>query len=218
SRRELVDFWQWQGVERSPPVGTLALGADFLGTPRSADLSAGRERQLLCVGIVEPRKNQSFLLDVCEELWRDGLQFELHLLGRVNPHFGGPIVARIKTLQRKFPGLHFHDAANDAKLHELYATARASVLPTIAEGCGLPLLESLWMGVPCVFSDLPVLRENADDGGCVAVRLNDRSAWKGTLQRMLVDDVWQAKLAAESVARPLPAWAGAARAIEKTLR
>src|SRR6185295_10057816 len=107
--------------------------------------------------------------------------------GRVNPHFGEPVLARLKELRRRFPGLRYHENANDAEVAELYASARASVFPTIAEGCGLPLLESLWMGVPCVCSDLPSLRENAAGGGCVLLPLNDRAAWKQALRSVVTD-------------------------------
>ena len=229
SREELLGFWRWQGIERPPPVDVLALGADFNREPRAtrrrdAQPAARRARQLahpqlLCLGILEPRKNQSFLLDVCEELWRDGAGFELHLVGRVNPHFGRPIVARLKSLQRTHAGQpQFHEAADDATVAQLYANARASVFPTIAEGCGLPLLESLWMGVPCVCSDLPVLRENADGGGCLPAAPNDRAAWKTALRRILTDHALHAKLATEAISRPLPTWAEAAKTLARALR
>ncbi len=219
SRAELAGFWQWQGLAQTPPVGVLALGADFSGAARvtrPAAPAASRPR-LLCVGILEPRKNQSLLLDVCADLWAEGLDFKLHLVGRVNPHFGRPIAARIKALRKKFPHLHHHGAAGDAELAALYATARASVFPTLAEGCGLPLLESLWQGVPCVCSDLPVLRENADGGGCLPVAVNDRAAWKDALRRVLTDEALAARLARESGARPLPTWAGAAQSLREVL-
>jgi glycosyltransferase involved in cell wall biosynthesis len=217
SRAELLGFWHWQGVEKSPPVEVLALGADFNSAPRVAARPANLDSRLLCVGILEPRKNQAFLLEVCEELWAEGLRFELHVVGRVNPHFGRPTAARITSLAKRLSGLHFHKAASDADVARLYATARASVLPTIAEGCGLPLLESLWMGVPCVCSDLPVLRENADDGGCLSVAVNDRAAWCDAVRRILTDDSFQARLAQEATSRPLPTWAAAAETIRRAL-
>lgn len=217
SRDELIGFWRWQGIETMPPVEVLALGADFDGTPRVTERRPAPLAQLLGVGILEPRKNQLFLLDVCKSLWTEGLEFELHLVGRVNPHFGEPILTRIKALRRKYRGLHYHEAASDAGVAKLYATARATVFPTIAEGCGLPLLESLWMGVPCVCSDLPVLRENADGGGCLPVAVNDPAAWKAALRRVLTNDVFCAQLAGEAVTRPLPIWTEAAHVIRQRL-
>jgi glycosyltransferase involved in cell wall biosynthesis len=217
SRRDLVDFWGWQGVTRPPPVDVLALGADFNAQPRAASRPMPPAPSLLCVGILEPRKNQLFLLEVCVELWSVGLEFELHIVGRVNPHFGAPVLARIKALRKIHRGLHYHEAADDAGVARLYASARASVFPTIAEGCGLPLLESLWMGVPCVCSDLPVLRENAADGGCLPVTPDDRAAWKEALRQVLRDDTLTVRLGVEALTRRLPTWAEAAQTLRATL-
>jgi glycosyltransferase involved in cell wall biosynthesis len=232
SRRDLLEFWRWQGVEPHAQVDVISLGADFDGAPRAsghppegkasnqliAEKSkfAGRP-VLLCVGILEPRKNQSFLLEVGAELWREGLEFELHFVGRVNPHFGRPVVGKIKALQKQFSGLHFHEAADDRTLAGLYTGARASVFPTRAEGCGLPLLESLWRGVPCVCSDLPVLRENADAGGCLAIAPNDIAAWESALRSVLADAGLRQKLHMEALARPLPRWAEAAAGLRAAL-
>jgi glycosyltransferase involved in cell wall biosynthesis len=219
SRRELEGFWQWQGVERRPTVEVLSLGADFAGSPRVTDrASAAAVPQLLCVGIIEPRKNQAFLLDVCEKLWSDGMQFELHFIGRVNPHFGRPIVARMRALRRRFgEALQFHEAAGDGELARRFTLARVTLFPTIAEGCGLPLLESLWQGVPCLCSDLPVLRENADDGGCVAIPVDDRAAWGDAIRRVVADEAFAAQLAAAAVTRSLPTWHDAAQTLTRAL-
>lgn len=219
SRAELIGFWEWQRLEKMPPVSVLPLGADFTPGPRvtrAAD-TPHKIPRLVCVGILEPRKNQQFLLDVCEELWAEKLRFELHVIGRVNPHFGRPVLRRIQVMLEDFPGLRYHAAAGDAHVAQLYATARASVFPTIAEGCGLPLLESLWAGVPCVCSDLPVLRENASGGGCLPVAVNDRAAWKDALRRMLTDDALHAKFAHEAQTRSLPTWAEAAASLRTVL-
>lgn len=220
SRDELLGFWRWQGLRQFPAVEVLALGADFDGSARvgSRALPAHRPPRLVCVGIVEPRKNQGFLLDVCERLWRAGLAFELHLVGRVNPHFGSPIVSQGKVLARRYRGaVHFHEGVTDRRLLALYASARATVLPTIAEGCGLPLLESLWQGVPCVCSDLPVLRENADGGGCLPVPVNQSDAWQEALRKVLTDDALIENLTRQATTRPLPTWAATAAALRSAL-
>ncbi|MFA5057352.1 MAG: glycosyltransferase [Opitutaceae bacterium] len=214
SRRELVEFWRWQGGEVRATAEAIMLGADFDRSPRTAPgLPRPASGLLLCVGILEPRKNQMFLLDVCEELWAGGIDFELHLVGRVNPHFGGPLAARLQALRKTQPRVQHHAAGSDALMNRLYAAATATAFSTIAEGCGLPVLESLWKGKPCVCSDLPVLREITAGGGCLTAPANDRAAWAAALRTVLLDaGVWQ-KLATEASARPLPAWADTARTL-----
>ena len=221
SRSDLEGFWRWQGVRGRAPVDTIPLGADFNGAPRvverSAPAGARRRPSLLSVGILEPRKNQALLLDVCTALWSDGLEFDLHLAGRVNPHFGARLEDRIRALRREWDGLHHHPAPDDATLARLYSGARASLFPTIAEGCGLPLLESLWLGVPCLCSDLPVLREKADAGGCAPLAAGDPAAWAGGLRRLLTDETFVAGLQAGLARRALPTWAQTAHVVVSAL-
>jgi len=221
SRSDLLGFWKYQGVLNPPPVEVLPLGADFnAGTRQAAgrpNAPAGRLPRLLQVGILEPRKNQGFLMEVCESLWKEGLRFELHFVGRVNPHFGGPLLKRLRALQAAGRGVHHHPSADDAALEDLYRRSTAVAFPTIAEGCGLPVLESLWMGVPCLCSDLPVLRETADGGGCLALPTGDAPAWREGIRSVLQDGAVTSRLAAEAVSRPLPTWSAAAEFLRSAL-
>ncbi|MDI1249146.1 MAG: glycosyltransferase [Lacunisphaera sp.] len=219
TKRDFEGFWRWQGTPQKARVDVIELGADFDdGNRVRRDPVIPKARpSLLCVGIVEPRKNQTFLLDVAEELWREHVEFELHIVGRVNPYFGKPIQARMRALQQRTGAFHFHEAAGDRELGRLYAEARAVVFPTIAEGCGLPLLEALWRGVPCVCSDLPVLRENADAGGCLLAKVNDRADWVARLRTVLTDEAVCRRLQAEAMSRPLPCWADTAQTLRSAL-
>jgi len=221
SQDDLTGFWQWQGVEPHAKVSTIEFGADFDGSARvthATKTEPGTRPSLLCVGIVEPRKNQGFLLDVCEALWRDGVDFDLHIVGRINPHFGHLLEKRFKQTRKREARFHFHAAAGDVTLKRLYQEARAVVLPTQAEGCGLPLLEALWHGVPCVCSDLPVLRENADSGGCLTATVNDRSDWEAKLRTVLTDETTCRRLQAEAIKRPLPRWQDTMHALLQALQ
>lgn len=241
SRNELTAFWQWQGRPARAEVRTITLGADFLpgasalppppparprAQPRATSAppapsgggDAAAPARLLCVGILEPRKNQALLLDVCAGLWDAGIAFELHIAGRVNPHFGGEIERKLLAMQKAYPGIKYHRAPDDAALAGLFHSARAAVFPTIAEGCGLPPLEALRLGVPCVCSDLPVLREHAVGGGCVAAAPGDRGAWSAALRRILTDDAWHDELRAQAANRKLPAWADTAAQVRAALR
>jgi glycosyltransferase involved in cell wall biosynthesis len=218
SRTELIGFWKWQGIAELPPVDVLPLGADWPGVARATvPPPPSSPPRIVSIGILEPRKNQMVLLDAFESLWAEGLKFELHLVGRVNPHFGGPLEHRVRDLASRLPGLFFHDHLADPELLTLVRSARATAFPSIAEGCGLPLLESLWMGVPCLCSDIAPLLENAAAGGCLPVPGNDLAGWKRAFRRILLQEDFRAGLAAEAVSRPLPTWAGAARLLREAL-
>ncbi len=217
-RRDLIGFWRWQGRPVRAEVSVLPLGADFDGAVRHPRREAVPPPVLLCVGIIEPRKNQGFLIDVAEQLRARGVEFELHMVGRVNPHFGGPIAGRIKEAAASGLPVQFHEAASDDVLAGLLARTRAIVFPTIAEGCGLPVLEALWRGLPCVCTDLPVLRENTAGGGCVVLPKNETAAWTAGLARVLTDDAHWRELADRAAERPLPTWAEAAAEVRRVLQ
>ena len=220
SANDLWDFWKWQGVAPRATVERVTLGANFQRYTRRASAAgtpASAKPAFLCVGALEPRKNQNFLLDVCEALWNEGLKFEMHFVGRVNEEFGAPVKERIKAIRNKYRGLHLHESASDDAMLALYTKCRAALFPTIAEGCGLPPLEALWMGLPCACSDLPVLREYTNSGGCVTAPVNHAPAWQAVLRRLLTDEVELARLRSEVLARPLPTWADTAAQVRKSL-
>lgn len=210
SRSELTGYWRWLDVPAVPRVDVIAWGANFDDRPRHTR-PVPEKPLFVCVGIIEPRKNQEFLLEVAESLWAEGRTFELHFVGRLNPHFGAPIARKIAMLQRCGRSVFHHRRLNDEGLADLYRRARATLLPTQAEGCGLPLLESLWMGAPCVCSDLPVLRENADGGGCLTVTVNHATAWRTAWERLLDEPNLAVRLTAEAARRSLPEWNQTAR-------
>jgi glycosyltransferase involved in cell wall biosynthesis len=219
SRDELLGFWKWQGVTMPPAVDLLPLGSDWKSVPRQAaspGTAAGPPR-IVSIGILEPRKNQSVILDACSALRREGLEMELHLVGRLNPHFGMPIAHQVAAMASEWEQLHYHSKMDDADLAALVRSARATAFASIAEGYGLPLLESLWLGVPCLCSDIEPLVENAAGGGCSVISGNSLSGWIDGLRRILKDDAFHARLAGEAASRALPTWAGTAAALRQAL-
>ena len=207
SRRELLEYWDWARAPVRAKVSVIPLGADGSGTPRvTARHATESTPSLVMVGIVEPRKNQALMLDVCSRLWESGLAFDLHIVGRVNPHFGNPIAKHAVDLARRHTGLHFNGPLDDTTVGALHARARTALFPSRAEGNGLPVLEALWQGVPCVCSRIPALEENAAGGGCMLVAPEDREGWERAIRSIVTDDALLAKLREQALSRPLPTW------------
>jgi glycosyltransferase involved in cell wall biosynthesis len=76
--------------------------------------------------------------------------------------------------------------ASDAELAESYRRAGAVLVPSSAEGFGLPVLEGLACGAAVVASDIPSLRE-AGGPAAVYVPIGDVPAWSAAVTRVLTD-------------------------------
>ena len=213
SRRELLGYWRWVGAEDVPVVDTIRHGANFDALPRRPPrVDQDRPPVVLSVGILEPRKDQTLLLDVCDQLWADGRQFELRIVGRTNPHHGKPIVRRIKDLRRAGRAVEHLSSVNDAELRAHYERAQLTVFASRSEGCGLPVVESLWMGVPCVCSDIPPVRELSRDGGCLEFTAGCGSSLRRAVEHLLAEPSPElARLGQEIESRILPTWADTAQ-------
>ena len=72
----------------------------------------------------------------------------------------------------------------ESAVPDLYRGAAMLVLPSRAEGFGLPVIEAMACGVPVICSDLPVLREIAD-GVAVFCDPNDSAAFANAITAML---------------------------------
>ncbi len=72
----------------------------------------------------------------------------------------------------------------ESAVPDLYRGAAMLVLPSRAEGFGLPVIEAMACGVPVICSDLPVLREIAD-GVAVFCDPNDSAAFASAMTAML---------------------------------
>jgi glycosyltransferase involved in cell wall biosynthesis len=115
----------------------------------------------LCIGTIEPRKNHLLLL----HLWRHmaGTQApatipRLILVGR-----RGWENEQVVDMLERCPSLRGHveelNGCSDRRMNELLRNARALLMPSFAEGYGMPVAEALSMGTPVICSNLLALRE-----------------------------------------------------------
>ena len=139
----------------------------------------GAPLRLLCVGSLEARKNHRSMLKALPWL-------EAHGQGRVTLRIVGwandPVIAEMvqRGISLGLPVAWIQDA-DDARLDQLYAWAQVTVYPSIEEGFGLPVAESLWHGRGCVCSGDGALGELAAGGGCLTV---DTRNWRSLAEAM----------------------------------
>lgn len=178
SQATLGAFLQYGGAEvGGKPVRVAPLGID-LPTPA---LSPWLPPQpyFVILGTIEPRKNHLLLLlvwrDLCERLGPANTP-SLLIVGRRGWENENVLdmLERCKVLHGAVREM---DRLPDQELRSILAGARALLMPSFAEGFGLPIAEALAAGVPVIASDLAAHREA---GGDVPDYLDplDGSAWR----------------------------------------
>lgn len=161
---------------------------------------------ILVVGSHEPRKNHLAVLHAAELLWRDGLAFRLVFIG--GRGWGSePFVHEVGRLRDLGRMVSTETSTDDTALFAAYRTARFTVFPSLNEGFGLPVAESLACGTPAVTSDFGSMREIANDGGALLVDPRDDHSIAEAMRRLLLDDDLLARLRNEAAARPTRTWA-----------
>jgi glycosyltransferase involved in cell wall biosynthesis len=206
-----------------PPVRTCLLACDLPGIPRETtpgpDPAPGESTRILCVSTLEPRKNHRSLLAAYEiaTAQRPDLRLELHLVGA--SYIGSQDIVEVvrQTIARQ-PGLHWHEKIEHSLLRQLFEQCHFTVYPSVLEGFGLPVIESLWFGRPCVCANFGVMAENARGGGCLTVDVRDPPALAAAMLAVAADSGRRRQLAREAIERKLKTWSEYAAEVLSHLR
>lgn len=205
SRQALLDYWRWLEVPQSPPVVTIPLGLDPV--PSLPPNPTAREHPtVLCVGTIEGRKNHLSLLAACERLWQQQERFTLRLIGLAHPTTGRAALDQIRALQTAGRPLRYDGPVDDATLEAAYAECTFTVYPSQAEGFGLPVLESLARGKPCICSRQGALGEASQAGGCLNVGSPTPDQLADALGRLLRNPRDLTALASAARGRSFRSW------------
>lgn len=214
----LEEYWEWLGYEYSPSVKSIQLGADGLFAESAAPKSEMNDvLKVMMLGIIETRKGQDLAMDACSRLWDEGVEFELHVVGRANPYFGKDIEKRIRKMSKSGRPITLHGQLDDKALMELIGEVDLTLFASRTEGCGLPVLESLWRGVPVLASKLPPVRESSRFGGCRFFEVEDVDDLAKQLRKLVGDTNLLEKLRSGIQTTQLPRWSDTASEILDTI-
>jgi glycosyltransferase involved in cell wall biosynthesis len=165
------------------------------------------EIRILCVSTLEPRKNHLRLLQAYQTLRERRPELPLRLVLVGNRYLGAPEIAdHVKSAIQRDSSIEWNGIVDDSRLAQEFNRAAFTVYASVVEGYGLPILESLWMGRPCLTHHGGVMLELAAEGGCVTADMNDVDSLTQGMERLATDPELRAQLSLEATKRRIKSW------------
>lgn len=168
--------------EAVPPIRVLPLPVSevFASREVAAPVLAQRD-YFMTVGTIEPRKNQLMLLNIWRELVeRFGKRTPLLLLVGARGWDNENVVDMLERCRAIGPYVAEVTHLSTPALRRLMAGTRALLMPTLAEGYGLPVAEARAVGVPLIVSNIPGLGV-ATESRALALDPTDGPAWRDAI-------------------------------------
>jgi glycosyltransferase involved in cell wall biosynthesis len=193
----------------NPPANREAVGLPGQIADSRPDLPPDTDEiRIVCVSTIEPRKNHRVLIEAFEKLHlrRPDLPLRLILVGNSHPGHE-PLAEWMRDVVRRDDRISWRGTVSQADLETEYTRAAFSVYPSLAEGFGLPIMESLWMGRPCICYENGVMAELAADGGCMTVDVKDPIELSIAMERLCSDPTLIEVLRRQATARVISNWA-----------
>lgn len=179
---ELID---WQSENIPTPIRPLKidwfhLGADIRKLAPTKGILNNLEAQLkifkskptfLMVGTIEPRKGHLQTIAAFEQLWHEGVDVNLVIVGNEG-WLGTPneyrrtipsIIKKIRQHPELEKRLFWLTGVGDEHLEKLYLDSTCLIAASFGEGFGLPLIEAAQYGLPIIAREIPIFREVAGE-------------------------------------------------------
>jgi glycosyltransferase involved in cell wall biosynthesis len=186
-----------------PSIVAVDLAVEATAAPAEAveaarrDIAIGAMPTVLVVGSHEPRKNHLAILHAAEVLWREGHRFSITFVGG-NAWRGERFTTRLGELQSIGRAVQSISALSEDMLWAAYEIASFTVFPSLNEGFGLPVAESLATGTPVITAGYGSMRQIASGGGALFVDPRSDSALTEAMRTLLTDPTVHSQLAAEA--------------------
>jgi glycosyltransferase involved in cell wall biosynthesis len=210
SEAAATEFRGWRRMltgagKAGPEIEAVQLAAEVtVPTPSDIDLARRKlevgsgERLVLVVGSHEPRKNHLAILYAAEVLWQEGHEFRLGFVGG-NAWSSGAFADEVERLTGEGRPVVVVSAPKDNIVAGAYHEASFSVFPSLNEGFGLPVVESLASGTPVISSNFGSMREIAEEyGGVLMVDPRDDASLIDAMRTLLTDAAALASLTEEA--------------------
>jgi len=199
-----VDALAAQGL-RGPDVSLVVQPATVPPAPDGYVRHEPERPLVVIVGRLEPHKNHTALLAATERLWREGLRFDLKIIGTHGWHTER-VERQLEQLRELDASVEWMRGVGDDELWQLLRDASFTVFISLHEGFGLPVAESLACGTPVLTTNYGSQAEIAQGGGALTVDPRDDASVLAGLRAMLTDRFLVERLRAEAKEYPVQTW------------
>lgn len=154
-----------------PKITSFHLGADIENSLPSKGLADNANEVLqklstkptfLSVGTIEPRKGYTQLLKSFNQLWEQGYDVNLVIVGKKG-WLVDELCEDLQNHEKLNQNLFWLNGISDEYLESIYNASTCLVASSEAEGFGLPLIEAAQKAKPIIARDIPVFREVASE-------------------------------------------------------
>lgn len=135
TKNDFIKFYKPRNSNRIRAINPGLFSEDFQRTVWNFN-----SEDILFVGTLQRRKNLKFLIDAMKYLPN---KFKLHIIGASGWFFD-------KDIKDKSDRIIFHGYVDDAIKNKMVSNAYALILPSLYEGWGYPVAESLMLGTPVI--------------------------------------------------------------------
>lgn len=193
-----------ESVISSVPLGEYREHASW-GVTQKTRADNQLSRSIVLLGTIEPRKQQTKFLRIFNDLLsKEPLlsHYSIEIFGSLHPTSAPDLHREIARNQN----IHYHQYSSDKVVEKALSHAEFSVFPSKNEGYGLPIVESLRHGVPCLTASFGAMAEIASGGGCLVTDVLSDDAITQSLLHLVRDLDLQKKLRSEITSRIQRSW------------
>jgi glycosyltransferase involved in cell wall biosynthesis len=194
---------------RLPSIHVCSLAGEIFGKERVAANRPALPNSvnILCVSTLDPRKNHSTLFEAFDLASAAVSQPELrlHLVGDryKDADF---IVQTVKDAIARNRNVIWHGKVAEQQLANFYRECDFTIFPSLVEGFGLPIAQSLWHRRPCICADFGAMAETAKGGGCLMADVRNPAKLADAIVALATRPHQRQKLVDEIESRHVKTW------------
>ncbi len=156
-----VPFWKVQAIYMGGGEDQPLLPSEEEGDRVLKEYGV-KQPYILSIAAAHPHKNLGRLLEAYYHFQKNDSRYQLVVVGVKHNHYFHRLERVLDRLELRGKAL-FTGWITERDKEVIYTRAAMSVFPSLLEGFGLPVLESMRYGVPVACSDLPSLAEVAGE-------------------------------------------------------